>query len=161
MIFDVTKIQNKLFYSSIQQTQTQSILQQLVKTIRLLRLLRVLKLFKNQFLNNQYVKGKVSNKSLQENQSESKITKVLKELNVKRLVILIILILITIPFFDQNLWQKQFQFQTQHSIPFLIPRFIEYPSQHQSFIGDLITNYSDQNFTLIVFKISGVFSYQL
>lgn len=62
-------------------------------------------MFNNKYKQNTEAK-KVSNKSFQEPnvQNESKITKVLKELNIKWLVILMIIILIMIPFFEQDLW---------------------------------------------------------
>ena len=112
LIFDITTIANTIFYSKNQNSGSEIALR-IGKIVRIIRLIRILKLFKSKSPSGGYRNFKkiIDRKTpTNDKPTESKVTKILKESNVKKLIILILSMMIFIPLFDADIYLNSAQY---------------------------------------------------
>ncbi len=133
LIFDITSISNKVFYSSPNLSISSIIAIEFSKIFRHIRLIRVLKLFKKDDLDKgkKNMSKKIANSYTSKEKKESKVTKRLKANNIKRLLCLILLMLITVPMFNVELYLNQDQYKVEDHFAFIIPKLSSNLSQTQ------------------------------
>ena len=164
LFFDITFLADKIFYSNNEITQVSIITLEFSKIVRIIRLIRVLKFFKMKNYDKSLKKNsKVMDKKmgLKKNvQKESKITKILKNLNIKRMIILILIMLIIIPFFNIEIWTSKREIKSLYKASFLLPNFIEFPSKKPENLKKLKSRFKENNLELIKLNIQSITNYE-
>lgn len=115
LIFDVTMLSNILF--NFRNYDNGSLLAvRFGKIIRIIRLTRILRFFRKGGTGSAFgnLRQVMDRKSFSSSRSkESKVTKKLKESNIKKLILLIMILLIGVPLFDTDIYTSWEQFELQ------------------------------------------------
>lgn len=164
LVFDITSLADKIFYSTDEITFLSQIALELSKIVRIIRLIRVLKFFKTKnFDRNSKKNSKVTDKQSKEKivLKESKITKILKNLNIKRMIILILIMLIIIPFFNVEIWTNNTkEMKLLYKASILLPTFVEYPQNKSANLDNLKSRFEENSLKLIKVEINSITDYE-
>lgn len=143
IIFDLTFIYYPLFYKNDDGTNLFAAIR-IVKVVRVLRLVRILKLV--------YTYTEIRGKKVgpKKGESEAQITKILKESNLRKLIVLILVILIAIPFFDISTYTDTPQTGLVYKANFIVPRFL---AKHTDFLDNIdeLDSLFEQNFVGLIY----------
>ena len=119
LVFDITSIANRMFYSQNQNSGSEIAIR-IGKIVRIIRLIRILKLFKNKsaggFKNFKKIIDRKTPTGAR--QQESKVTKILKESNMKKLIILILSMMVFIPLLDADIYLNSAQYGREDTLHF-------------------------------------------
>lgn len=157
LIFEVMLLYYPLFFSSDEGTDY-GVAIKLLKIVRILRLVRVMKLMKKVMDKPQQIGNK-------KNGSEAKITRIIKESNMKRLIILILVVLLVIPFFNLSVYFDTTPTDLINKAKFMLPRLVLNKSSPEKIVNDFASMFQDYSIELIYLSIDsyvydkGKFSY--
>lgn len=176
IIFDVTFVSNAIFYGN--QDKVLSIAASILNIIRIIRLIRIMKFLR--------IKGKIEpenpeNKnemhmirkySVNQNKKkpsliknifapkESKVTSELKNLNTRRIIIIVLLILILVPLFDNSLYYQDRSVSTFDKAVFSTFSFI---TNNQTLMNETSVmeqvSLDDSNQVLVQYVVYGIYNF--
>jgi class 3 adenylate cyclase len=157
LVFDITLVSNNTFYSNKDVGVTTGIILELSKIFRLIRIIRIFKLIKTLELQ-KTKKKKINNSS--NLKKESKITTRLKELNIKRMVILILIMLCSMPFFELELWFSKHELKIENKLKFSLPALLINPANNDNFLKKLKSGFQEADLELLYINVEGVYLYE-
>ena len=148
IIFEMPSVYYNLFYADEEGTKYYLPVK-LLKILSVLRLVRVLKLMKN-FIDNDNTQVTAKKRA-----SESKITRIIKETNMKKLIVLILIVLISIPFFDLNVYIDTSPSNIEFKARLMFPRFMNPNVNNDAIVQETIQMFSDNAEELIGLTVDG------
>lgn len=147
IVFDLTFVYYPLFYQN-EDTNDYAISIRLFKILRILRLVRIVKLttkLKKEL--------KIQLEPKKKELSELHITKILKESNSQKLIVLILIVLIVIPFFETSFYVNKNNSDLFDKVQFIIPMFLRDGFGFKENIEQLQGLFKEQSSELIFFKL--------
>ena len=163
LILDVNFITNILFYDANEDVYRVAL--KIARIIRLIRLIRLMKLFKksdpcSSSKNTTTPKnGIIKPKAKVSSDRESKVTIELKEANIKRLMVLMLLILIALPLFDSSVYTSQRAFENSDKVRLMIPLLIKYPDQKDTIIQNAQADFKETHERIEMVYIQSLVNY--
>lgn len=148
IIFEMPIVYYNLFYADEEGTRFYLPVK-LIKILSAFRLVRVLKLMKSYF---DREGASVSNAKKKNN---TKISKIIKETNMKKLIILILTVLISIPFFDLNVYIDTSPSNIEFKARLMFPRFMNPAVSNDAIVQETVQMFSDNAEELIGLRIDG------
>jgi class 3 adenylate cyclase len=165
IVLNISQISNLVFYSANEKVT--KITTKIAKFLRLIRLVRFLKYFQKKDVgvsNSKSSKAKVSNKSTNQNKStklkQSKVTVELKELNIKRLIILILVMWILIPLFDYEVYSNARTNTNQDKVSLILFNMMRYPGKANLYIQQIQDQLVKSNQSLAKLYVKGVVDFE-
>jgi class 3 adenylate cyclase len=160
LIFDLTFVANLFFYPQTTNSNAgTAILIELSKIFRIIRIIRVLKLFKTQ-----EQQGVKIFQSRQANDKavikDSKIKKRLKSQNIKRIIILIMVMLITIPLFNEDIYISKHKKQIDNIMEYQVPFLYKYRDKQEHLLQVIKEKWDSYKLKLIELNISGLIQFK-
>lgn len=176
VFFDVTTISEAMFSKGSDNVKL--ITSNILRIIRIIRLIRIMKFLRSKNKKPESPDGKTpaakepapSPAALNKNEGslvkkiftpkESKVTTQLKDMNVKRIIVIVLLILIVVPLFDNSLYYQDRSSTSFDKAVFMAYNFVQNSTTDSAqFIKDLGDSIDDSSLFLVKYVIQGVFNY--
>ena len=164
IVLNISSVSDAIFYSANEQVTKITI--KIAKFLRLIRLIRLLKYFqqkdtkfKKTAKETQKVADRLKSGTRMFKPRESKVTSELKELNVMRLIVLILVMWVLIPLFNFDIYTNPRTQTNQDKISLLMFNLLRFPENAQQYIDQMQSSMEDKSQFLSRLFIKGVIDY--
>jgi class 3 adenylate cyclase len=164
IVLNISSISNAIFYSANEKVTKITV--KIAKFLRLVRLVRFLKYFQkneNTFKKVENERTKVADKIKTQTRMfkprESKVTSELKNLNIMRLIILILVMWILIPLFDFSIFTNPRTNTNQDKISLLLFNLLRFPEETPTYIDQIQTAMEIDSQFVSRLSIKGIVDY--